>query len=420
MALPKATALAALALVLSLTGACGDDGRAAGGPPGAKVPKEDDPAPEADPLFVHPSSRDFSDNPRLLERIVSSAHGYFRFVNVRFSEAVCERFRDELPSMPAVNLHGDAHIEQYAVTSFGRGMTDFDDSSTGPGIIDLIRFGVSVRLACHERGWGECEDVFDELLRGYRDALADPALSPDPPAVAPRIQATFTRDRSEFLEWAQGLMRPLEDVRRGPLEEAFARYASSLVEETPDMDTDFFEIRALGQLHMGIGSALDEKYLIRVQGPTGEPGDDVVLEVKEIRDLSGISCIQNADSVDPFRILVGQSRIAYEPYPYLGYVTLDGRPFWIHGWADNYEELEVGTLISHAELGEIAYDVGVQLGRGHTKQIAAPLDHQLRRREREIVDEHERALRRNIGEFVERTEAAWRRFRDAAAEGEGQ
>src|SRR3990172_1284671 len=83
------------------------------------------------PLYVDPATRDFSNNPELLERIKGSPHGYFRFINIEFSKEICRRFQNRLPGTPSFNLHGDAHIEQYAITDLGRGLTDFDDSSTG-------------------------------------------------------------------------------------------------------------------------------------------------------------------------------------------------------------------------------------------------------------------------------------------------
>jgi Ser/Thr protein kinase RdoA (MazF antagonist) len=42
-----------------------------------------------------------------------------------------------------VNLHGDAHLEQFAVTDASFGLIDFDDAVGGPAVIDLLRFGVS-------------------------------------------------------------------------------------------------------------------------------------------------------------------------------------------------------------------------------------------------------------------------------------
>ncbi len=93
-------------------------------------------------LRVPVSSYDFRQNPELLERIVASPYGYFRFINQRFAQSLCVRFAEDLTSMPKVNLHGDAHVGQYSVTESGRGLTDFDDASIGPAILDLIRFGV--------------------------------------------------------------------------------------------------------------------------------------------------------------------------------------------------------------------------------------------------------------------------------------
>ena len=50
---------------------------------------------------------------------------------------------------------------------------------------------------------------------------------------------------------------------------------------------------------MGVGSALDLKFLVRVRGATGDPLDDVVLQVKQVRDLGGIPCIRTDPGADP-------------------------------------------------------------------------------------------------------------------------
>ncbi len=135
--------------------------------------EEEPPIESSNPLFVSPASRDFSQNPELLERIVESPHGYLRFINLQITEEVCRRFEASLSQYPPFNLHGDAHLEQYAVTDLGRGLTDFDDSSSGPAVVDLMRFGVSVRLAAAAHGWNErAEEVLGAFLLGYREALA--------------------------------------------------------------------------------------------------------------------------------------------------------------------------------------------------------------------------------------------------------
>ncbi len=69
----------------------------------------------------------------------------------------------------------------------------------------------------------------------------------------------------------------------------------------------------MGYLKLGVGSALDTKFLVRIRGPTDDPIDDAVLEVKQVRDLGDVECIEAVED-DPFRILLSQARIAYEPF----------------------------------------------------------------------------------------------------------
>jgi hypothetical protein len=368
------------------------------------------------PLYLAPEDIDFQGNQRLLERLRGSAHGYFRFVNVMFSDQLCARFADDVQGLPSVNLHDDAHIEQYAVTDLGRGLTDYDDSSTGPGFLDLVRFGTSLRLTCEERGWGRDEQsILDEFLRGYREALDDPELEVDEPLLATQIRSAFTRDRTEFLAWADEITTELTADERRRFELATREYVAAMVEQHAELPRGFFTAKMIGTHPLGIGSALDRKYLIRIEGPTADPLDDIVLEAKEVRDLSGIRCIGHTQNLDPFRVLVGQARIAYRPYPYLGYATIDGQTFWLHGWADNYHEMELTEIESPEILRAIAYDVGVQLGRGHVNQIAAPLDAQLRRAQKTFLRDHAEHLHEAIIDMTQMVTAAHARFAEASA-----
>lgn len=377
-------------------------------------PRQAQPAtrPADNPLYVPPSNFDFSSNPRLLARIRQGAHGYFRFINIPFSEWVCRRFDPQRVGLPLVNLHGDAHLEQYSVTSLGRGLTDYDDSSSGPGTIDLARMGTSIALLAEARGWrAQLDALLDEFFDGYRDALTTPALEPAEPAEARRIRAGFRRSRAAFLAWVESVMTPLSEERRARFDRAAADYIDAMVEQHPDLGRAYFRIKRVGTHPLGIGSALDEKYLVRIEGPSPKADDDVVVEAKEVRDLRGISCIRGADRLDPFRVLVGQARIAYQPYPYLGYARLFGKVFWIHGWSDNYHEMTLDEFRSLETTREILRDIGFQLGRGHVNQIASPLDAQLRRAQRVFLRDHRADLRAAIHELKGHTVDAWRKFK---------
>ena len=379
-------------------------------------------------LFVAPNRFDFSANPALLPRLIESPHAYFRFINREFAAEVCRRF-EPLTHAPTVNLHGDAHVEQYAVTDSGRGLTDFDDSATGPEVIDLVRMGTSLSLAADLNGWHERRsELLDALFDGLRSGIDNPGIRPAPPAVVGRIRKGFDNDRLSLLAAIDTLMDQ-QDTQTERLETGIDLYRRAMHTEYPRLPEWFFRTKTGGRLRVGVGSALDRKYLIRVEGPTTDPGDDLILEAKEVRDLSGIGCVQRR-SGDVFKILSGQSRIAYQPYQYMGYIFLDpdrasgselgsdfwdGTTYWVHAWVDNYQELSIAdSFRTPEELAEVVYDIGVQLGRGHPKDIASPHESQLRRALIEWLDEHEAAVRVAIADMTGETMVAWRQFRDAA------
>jgi hypothetical protein len=171
---------------------------------------------------------------------------------------------------------------------------------------------------------------------------------------------------------------------------------------------------------------MDEKYLLRVEGPTDASEDDVLVEVKQIRDLSAIPCIERRPR-DPDPILNAQSRIAYQPYRFIGFLHLDdraagnggsgsgeGRSFWLHTWVDHYYEISAGDLETVDDLRELVFDVGVQLGRGHPKDVT-PDDSGLRRSQLESLDRYQSKIERTIDELLEETIRAWERFRTEMA-----
>lgn len=368
----------------------------------------------SNPLYVDPATQDFSENPKLLDRILSGPHGYFRFINIQFSKEVCRRFKDALPGTPSFNLHGDAHIEQYAITDLGRGLTDFDHSTTGPGVIDLVRFGVSLRLTCKANGWEySANDLFDKFLLGYRTALNEPNTKAAVPTLVEEIQSEFTYNRERYLESIASIMDPIPQQEAKELWEAMHSYIEAMILQNPRLSSEFFAIQELGYLRMGIGSALDIKYLARVEGQSEDPLDDVVLEIKEVRDLSGIDCITIAQKADPFRILLGQARIAYQPYNFLGYLRFRDRTFWVHSWVDNYEEIRVGESFDSVEkLSELVYDIGVQLGQGHPKQIAAPFDLQVRREQILFLTRYDSKIKATCLELADQAVEAWKLFKE--------
>jgi hypothetical protein len=362
-------------------------------------------------LDVPADTARLAQNPALRQRLIGSPHGYYRFINVPFMKAVCRRVRAERDPLPTVTLHGDAHVEQYAVTELGRGLTDFDDSASGPATIDLVRFGVSLHLAARQRGWPQAaEGLFAAFLRGYRKALADPGVEAAEPAWARRVQAGFDPDRLAGLARVEALMETLPEQRE-LLDETSKATSIAMLTRNTQLAPSYFTVKTAGVLRAGIGSALAAKYLVRVEGPGPADDDDVVLEVKEVQDLGDVACMRSTPG--PSRIMVGQARIAYQPFRLPGVLRANGRTFWIHAWPLNYEELDLADgPATAAELEEIVYDAGVQLGRGHpAESLKGEAAHLRKTLQKRLSDERLAAM---VAELTAEAVAAWERFKAAS------
>ena len=372
------------------------------------------PAAPPGPLDVPADRPDIQTHPALRVRLQASPHGYYRFINSEFTREVCRRFADLKQPQPEVTLHGDCHVEQYAVTELGRGLTDFDDSAGGPAYVDIVRFGVSLHLAARQRGWGrEGDTAFESFSRGYREALLEPKTTAPVPTVARRIAQTFREDRAASLARAEALMDTLQETRP-ELDEARKEMVLTQVAKDAGLPESFFRMKKMGVLRIGIGSALSAKYLLRVEGPTPADDDDVMLEAKEIQDREGLACIQV--SPGPSRIFAGEARLAYQPFRFPGVLHVNNKTFWVHAWTDNYQELDIQTSLRSAEeLREVAFDVGVQLGRGHPKRVDDEMATRLRLEILRSLPEDR--IRREIAALSDETVRAWTRFKNALPPG---
>jgi len=369
------------------------------------------PAPPRDPLVVGYDAALFRARPKLLEKIRSSPHAYFRFIDVPFEDQVCRRFAMSVGDA-VVNLHGDAHLEQYAVSASDRGLADFDAATTGPAALDLMRFMVSLRLAARQRGWSDgAPQLLAAFIAGYRAALKNPGAEPAEPSIVKKVRSRFDRTPEQWLDRMEGLMRPVDPARAGVIKKASEEYFTAMREQNPDLQPWFFDVKHWGAMDVGIGSAFEEKYLSRVEGPTKAPGDDILLEAKQVSNLEGVSCIQGPRGPDPFRIIIGQSRLGSGDQRLLGYFVAADKAFYVQSWRVHYTELRIEDFASIDELTSVAEDAGQQLGRGHPKLIAAPRDAQLRRALARALDREERNYHEAAADLEQKVVSAWMEFK---------
>ena len=67
------------------------------------------------PLRTEPESLERAE-PELIQDLRADPYDYFRFVNWTWIARVCDGSAEIYAGLPVVQLHGDAHVEQFAFT----------------------------------------------------------------------------------------------------------------------------------------------------------------------------------------------------------------------------------------------------------------------------------------------------------------
>ena len=350
----------------------------------------------------------------LIQRLRADPFTYFRFINRVWTARVCEAFAD-LSDAPTVRLHGDAHVEQFALTSDAWGLDDFDDSTSGPEFVDIVRFLGSIDLAARQRGWTRDRDaLWTRFFEGYRRGLSDPEYRPPEPGLVRQLRRRVPVTRAMFLEWAGRQMRPMDAATSKAVVAGMEAFDRLVRRDRPDLPPRYFTVVRAGWLHLGVGSAAIRKVLIRVQGPTAAPEDDEVLEVKEVTNLEGVGCVEGRATPPGVRIIDGSrqlGRLKHEILavgPTLLIAATAGRgEHWldwlISSWEPSYRELRIVDLRSATDLADIAFDAGVQLGAGKLVSV--------RPQALASVVRLEGRLRHETSTIVEELLAGWRELR---------
>jgi len=346
----------------------------------------------------------------LLDRLRADPFAYFRFVNRAWSERVCAAFAG-VPNPTVVRLHGDAHVEQFAITQDAWGLDDFDDSTRGPAFIDIVRFLGSLDLASRQRGWARDRDRFrSRFFAGYRAALSDPDYRPPEPDIVRALRGHGPVSPAAYLEWGERQMQPMAEAQSKAIVASMDAFGQLMRSERPDLAPGYFAVKRTGWLRLGVGSAMTLKILIRVQGPTADPLDDVLLEGKEVVSLDGVSCLENVTTQPAIRVIAGTRQLGRLKHDILAvgptvlWPAPGGREYWpdwwIASWEPSYREVHLGDLRSADDLADLAFVSGAQLGAGHS-----PAD---RRRALASNTSLEARLRKETSVIVQELLAGWK------------
>jgi len=378
------------------------------------------PAPASSQLRPERRAIEFASG-ELLDRLRADPFAYFRFVNRSWTSRVCEVFADEMQDLPIANLHGDAHVEQFAVTNDAWGLDDFDDSNRGRALVDIVRFLGSIDLAVRERGWPPGrEALFDRFFEGYQKGLAEPDVRSPQPGIVDHLREQAPRSRAAFLEWGEMKMEPMSEASARAVVAGMEAISRSVYAQQSDLPPGYFAVARAGWLRLGVGSAVSPKILIRVQGPSPAPEDDELVEAKQVQSLSGLPCLEVPPADQPtLRVILGARQVgrlkptilAASPELVIPEDLARGqqlRDWWIRSWDPSYRELGLSDLRSVQDLAEIAYDAGVQLGAHNVIDHAGSRDASVRTRELARLTRLERRIRDETLRLIEELLVGWK------------
>jgi hypothetical protein len=341
-------------------------------------------------------------------------------VNRPWIARVCDDLGNDLRELPIVRLHGDAHVEQFAMAQDAWGLDDFDDSARGPAAIDIVRFLGSIDLVARRRSWEKDRDrLFDRFVEGYKRGLVEPHYLPGPPDVVRQLRTQAPSTREAFLAWGETKMKPLADVTIKPLIAAVEAFARVVLRERPDLTPEYFRVVRAGWFQGGVGSAVSPKIMVRVQGPSDNPADDDLLELKKIEDLHGIGCLKTPTVQPTLRIIDGSKQlgrlkygiVAAGPELVVPEVMARGQrmqDWWMRNLEPSYREVRLTDLRSVGDLGAIAYDAGVQLGAGRLQDKTVLLGSYDRQRILAATGRIEKLYRQEATKLVDDLLQGWR------------
>jgi uncharacterized protein (DUF2252 family) len=353
--------------------------------------------------------------PELVERLRADPFVYFRFINRAWTARVCELFAD-LRNQPIVRIHGDAHVEQFALTRDAWGLDDFDDSTRGPAFVDIVRFLASIDLVTRQRGWtGQREALWNRFLEGYRRGLSNPDDRPPEPGIVRSLREQAPPTRAAFLAWGETLMQPMDEATSALVVSAMEGFERFVRGERADFVPGYFTVKRAGWLHLGIGSAATRKVLMRVQGATADADDDELLEAKEVANLEGLRCLENPTTLRALRVVHGAQQLGRLKHNILAIGPTmmipaaanraEHRLDWLlFSWEPSYREVLLSDLRSVEDLDAIAYDAGLQLGASETQGVTA------RKQALASLTRIEGRLRKGTSTLIAELLAGWRQF----------
>jgi hypothetical protein len=290
------------------------------------------------------------------------AHFYFRNMllpmQTRFAQLM------DMATTPRALLHGSPHVDNYAKSSQGAAMVDFDRSRVGPYTWDLVRLMVSLSLRQKKDARGLLDkEVLKQMKKGYLRGFRHPDrpfsefrelkdVEPEDDEVS--TNAYLKADKKWAKEMRRNALKPNDpDV---------VKLVNSWAEGRKDgvLDEYFIEEAGRGQGSMGFRGL----FLVVLAPKDKKSGKDrILLNIKATRTDPDTEWYKTPYGTEAERM--GAAAALYAPGWELsaGGAVLDGVEYYARQIDPLNAKMKKMLPIEMQE--DFAYSVGTQLGRAH-------------------------------------------------------
>ncbi len=327
------------------------------------------------------------------------------------------RFALEVPLVPSI---GDPHFENFGVlrasdATLGLEPNDFDGADDAPYLFDVRRLASSMALAAltanaddpaaRTQTAGQARAIARATVVGYRTAIEHAAAGMPPERVTPTspgadnaiVADVFRRsDRDEAARAELGTLTTLTGTTRrlirgvidptdpqnlfadlppaayAALPEAIDAWRRTLV--TPIPAEQLVLLDAVRELGSGVSSWPRVRVVILVRGPSDDPADDRILELKELADSGIAGLYPPGVHHDDVRLRVLEtSRSAWwrpDAEPRWGVTTWLGLPAQIRAETEGQKNVRLSRMVggrgTPAALTGLGTILGGIIGRVHS------------------------------------------------------
>jgi uncharacterized protein (DUF2252 family) len=343
------------------------------------------------------------------EKMAATPFSFFRGSAYLFYFDVSrEWFPYHTPADRPTWIQGDLHFENFGAFRNERGtlvydVNDFDEGYLGSYLYDLLRMSVSIALVCRLKE----QPVFSQFaaieayLRAYSKQMRRFAKGKDDPAtytidlesakgpVKKLLKKLQKRKDQHFLEKVTALVQehrqfaaneeivPPTDEERAALLEAWPHYLATVAADDTE-ELRHFQVKDIAVKH-GSGTAsigLDRFYVLIEAGEDEQGEDDVVLEVKEVRvpvpayfmpyDETFWSMFEHQGQ----RVTMTQKAMHHEADPYLGWLSIGERYFYVRERSPYKKRLKLDSLETMADLLSVTECMGHLSAKMHARADA--------------------------------------------------